>query len=90
MSPAFRLTWMKGLCALTVNEYIAYVIFEFSTTLVFGLGFFVDFLLTLVGKYEGVFIQGPKFFSDNIQSVYSKRKSTSFFQSPVGFELYRF
>lgn len=42
-------------------------------------GFFVDFLLTLVGKYEGVFIQGPKFLSENIQSVYSKTKSASFF-----------
>lgn len=36
---------MIGLCTLTVNEYIAYVIFEFSATHVFCLGLFVDFLL---------------------------------------------
>lgn len=54
---------MIGLFTLTVNEYIACII-EFSTTYVFGLGFLVDFLLILVGKYEGP--QGPKFL-DNIQ-----------------------
>lgn len=64
---------MIGLCALTVNEYVTYVIFEFSPTYMLGLGFLVDFLLKLVGKYEGVLIQGPKFFSDNIQSIFSKR-----------------
>lgn len=31
-------------------------------------GFFsAAFLLTLIGKHGGIFIQGPKFFSDNIK-----------------------
>ena len=64
MSLTFRLTWMTDLCALTINEYIAYVVFEFSTYSC-GFYFFVVFLLRLVRKYEGVFIQSPTFFSDN-------------------------
>lgn len=55
---------MTDLCALTVNEYIAYVMFEFPTCSWWGV---VAFLLTLIGKYEGVFIQSPNLFSDNIK-----------------------